>query len=91
MPGFPAPPAYASCPKPQCGETEGRACACAIREAFVQARADGLITAGLGKERLRWHPDRFAKVADGEKREAYVKAATEVFVVLDGMFKAERV
>lgn len=72
---FPAPPGQ-SCQKADCQAMKAHryfeACDCNIKEAFVRLGIDPK------KERLRWHPDKFA-VCGMEKE------AKEVFILLDAM------
>lgn len=82
FPYVPGPPA-SSCSRPACkSSVQGRrnkTCDCAIRAAFVSVGIDPK------KERLRWHPDRFAGVVGESRRGEFQEAAREIFVVLGGM------
>ena len=81
---FPKPPA-SPCGKKACEMKEGRAleaCECNIRTTF-KGRAN------LKVERLRWHPDKFGQCPE-DVREKFRKMASEIFVVLDGMYKEQQ-
>lgn len=84
---FPIPPAL-SCGKPDCNATISNrpfaACECNIRISF------GMIPdLNLKRERLRWHPDKF-NACTTNLQENFKKMASEVFIVLDKMYKEKQ-
>lgn len=86
MESFPTPPALGPCSSTiACGaETRMlKPCRCQIRHAFTTTNIQN-----LKMERLRWHPDRFAKAPE-EVREYCQKAANEIFIVVDRMYREQ--
>lgn len=82
---FPAPPAR-PCMKNECPSKtqQGRTltvCDCVFKEAF-----SGLSKQELKMERVRWHPDKFARCPE-QHRELFQKMAQEIFVVVDNMYQ----
>ena len=81
---FPQPPMHL-CNKEDCPSRHAKAralnvCDCAVREAFK-----GMSRSALGMERVRWHPDKFARVSI-ELRDEFQKMAGEIFVVVNDMY-----
>ncbi|KAK4547655.1 hypothetical protein LTR36_000612 [Oleoguttula mirabilis] len=88
---FPSPPTL-PCVKREAKDCPSRsdagrllqACDCIIRKAFC-----GVSKQALKLERLRWHPDKFARCPEAH-REVFKKMAGEVFVVLDDLYQKAR-
>ena len=83
---FPEPPrASKPCGKPGCKasakERALKACPCDIRKLFEEDKST------LKSARVTFHPDKFSRVPE-DVREKVKKAANEVFVVVDGMYKS---
>lgn len=80
---FPTPPAW-PCNDKSCVMTKSQrtlaACKCNLRDIFEDSSAKQL--------RNKLHPDRFSSVAP-ERREAVQKAAQEVFVVVDELYREQ--
>lgn len=86
---FPSPPAR-PCPKPSCmneGQNRSRAltaCVCNIRKGL-----QFLSVAQLKDLRLIFHPDKFSKCRV-DRVELFKKQASEVFVVVDAMYRERK-
>lgn len=83
---FPAPPVSFICRNAACAG-HGHlldACSCNIRAAI-----NSLPGLNLKKERVKWHPDRFAGVNE-EKREMWQNMANEMFVAIGNMVEGTR-
>lgn len=83
---FPAPPVSFMCRNAACAGDGPLfdACSCNIRAAI-----NSLPGLNLKKERVKWHPDRFAGV-DEKKREVWQKMANEMFVAIGNMIEGTR-
>ena len=81
---FPAPPAW-PCSNFACRQVRRSlaACSCNIREAFQYLEG---YPRSLKTERLKWHPDKFARGKEGKVVE-WQAMAKEVFVVANDMYE----
>ncbi|MCJ1441895.1 MAG: hypothetical protein MMC23_002387 [Stictis urceolatum] len=83
---FPEPP-FKKCARVECqGQRSLRACRCCVERAFRDRK---IFPEGVRRERLRWHPDRFAVCGEGVRAEMQGKAQ-EVFVVVNEIWEEER-